>query len=152
MALKIIGSVNLGFAAGCAQLYLSAVHGRCDRHGACPPVIDRFRQGPQWNLGVGETEMNSPRCNRQSLCSTDHSWDHLLGARKATSTTADFYAADSRLTRAQNGFCAARRLVVCAAAFLGVTGLTALYVHGRAFFFSMRFWPLVRLLASVPVF
>src|SRR5271154_3094790 len=43
-----------------------------------------------------------------------------------TSTAADFYAADSKLTAAQNGFALAGDWC-SAAAFLGFTGLTALY-------------------------
>ncbi len=47
-------------------------------------------------------------------------------AAKRTSTTAGFYAADSGLTAAQNGFALAGDWC-SAAAFLGFTGLTALY-------------------------
>ena len=47
-------------------------------------------------------------------------------AARRTSTTADFYAADSQLTAAQNGFALAGDWC-SAAAFLGFTGLTALY-------------------------
>src|ERR1700751_5106928 len=47
-------------------------------------------------------------------------------AAKRTSTTADFYAADSQLTAAQNGFALAGDWCR-AAAFLGFTGLTTLY-------------------------
>src|SRR5260370_13611545 len=47
-------------------------------------------------------------------------------AARRTRTTADFYAAGKGLTSAQNGFALAG--VWCsAAAFLGFTGLTALY-------------------------
>jgi len=54
-------------------------------------------------------------------------------AAKRTSTTADFYAADSQLTAAQNGFALAgdwlqRR------GFLGFTGLTALFGMDGAFY------------------
>ena len=54
-------------------------------------------------------------------------------AAKRTSTTADFYAADSRLTAAQNGFALAGDWC-SAAAFLGFTGLTALYGMDGAFY------------------
>jgi cation/acetate symporter len=47
-------------------------------------------------------------------------------AAKRTKTTSEFYAADSRLTAAQNGFALAGDWC-SAAAFLGFTGLTALY-------------------------
>ena len=54
-------------------------------------------------------------------------------AAKRTSTTADFYAADSRLTAAQNGFALAGDWC-SAAAFLGFTGLTSLYGMDGAFY------------------
>jgi cation/acetate symporter len=54
-------------------------------------------------------------------------------AAKRTSTTADFYAADSGLTSAQNGFALAGDWC-SAAAFLGFTGLTALYGMDGAFY------------------
>jgi cation/acetate symporter len=54
-------------------------------------------------------------------------------AAKRTSTTADFYAADSALTSAQNGFALAGDWC-SAAAFLGFTGLTALYGMDGAFY------------------
>jgi len=54
-------------------------------------------------------------------------------AAKRTSTTADFYAADSTLTSAQNGFALAGDWC-SAAAFLGFTGLTALYGMDGAFY------------------
>src|SRR5271170_7219310 len=54
-------------------------------------------------------------------------------AAKRTSTTADFYAADSGLTAAQNGFALAGDWC-SAAAFLGFTGLTALYGLDGAFY------------------
>jgi cation/acetate symporter len=54
-------------------------------------------------------------------------------AAKRTSTTADFYAADSALTAAQNGFALAGDWC-SAAAFLGFTGLTALYGMDGAFY------------------
>ena len=54
-------------------------------------------------------------------------------AAKRTSTTADFYAADSQLTAAQNGFALAGDWC-SAAAFLGFTGLTALYGMDGAFY------------------
>lgn len=54
-------------------------------------------------------------------------------AAKRTATTADFYAADSRLTAAQNGFALAGDWC-SAAAFLGFTGLTALYGMDGAFY------------------
>ena len=54
-------------------------------------------------------------------------------AAKRTSTTADFYAADSGLTAAQNGFALAGDWC-SAAAFLGFTGLTALYGMDGAFY------------------
>src|SRR5271154_4838239 len=47
-------------------------------------------------------------------------------AAKHTRTTSDFYAADGTLTAAQNGFALAGDWC-SAAAFLGFTGLTALY-------------------------
>src|SRR6266481_9590280 len=47
-------------------------------------------------------------------------------AARRTATTSDFYAADGRLTAAQNGFALAGDWC-SAAAFLGFTGLTALY-------------------------
>src|SRR5258708_16674909 len=47
-------------------------------------------------------------------------------AARRTRTTSDFYAADSQLTAAQNGFALAGDWC-SAAAFLGFTGLTALY-------------------------
>src|SRR5258705_6035765 len=52
---------------------------------------------------------------------------------KRTSTTDDFYAADSRLTAAQNGFALAGDWC-SAGAFLGFTGLTALYGMDGAFY------------------
>lgn len=54
-------------------------------------------------------------------------------AAKQTKTTSDFYAADSRLTAAQNGFALAGDWC-SAAAFLGFTGLTALYGMDGAFY------------------
>src|SRR5271170_5461860 len=54
-------------------------------------------------------------------------------AAKRTSTTADFYAADSGLTAAQNGFALAGDWC-SAAAFLGFTGLTALFGMDGAFY------------------
>src|SRR6202008_3669917 len=48
-------------------------------------------------------------------------------------TTSDFYAADSQLTAAQNGFALAGDWC-SAAAFLGFTGLTALYGMDGAFY------------------
>jgi cation/acetate symporter len=54
-------------------------------------------------------------------------------AAKRTRTTADFYAADSQLTAAQNGFALAGDWC-SAAAFLGFTGLTALYGMDGAFY------------------
>ncbi|MGH6643343.1 MAG: sodium:solute symporter family transporter, partial [Bradyrhizobium sp.] len=54
-------------------------------------------------------------------------------AARRTSTTADFYAADSQLTAAQNGFALAGDWC-SAAAFLGFTGLTALYGMDGAFY------------------
>src|SRR6201985_2350555 len=55
-----------------------------------------------------------------------------LAARR-TATTSDFYAADGRLTAAQNGFALAGDWC-SAAAFLGFTGLTALYGMDGAFY------------------
>ncbi len=52
-------------------------------------------------------------------------WITYWAARR-TRTTSDFYAADSQLTAAQNGFALAGDWM-SAAAFLGFTGLTALY-------------------------
>jgi len=54
-------------------------------------------------------------------------------AARQTATTSDFYAADSRLTAAQNGFALAGDWC-SAAAFLGFTGLTALYGMDGAFY------------------
>jgi cation/acetate symporter len=54
-------------------------------------------------------------------------------AAKHTSTTSDFYAADNRLTAAQNGFALAGDWC-SAAAFLGFSGLTALYGMDGAFY------------------
>jgi len=54
-------------------------------------------------------------------------------AAKRTATTADFYAADSQLTASQNGFALAGDWC-SAAAFLGFTGLTALYGMDGAFY------------------
>src|SRR5262249_55208615 len=54
-------------------------------------------------------------------------------AAMRTATTADFYAADSQLTAAQNGFALAGDWC-SAAAFLGFTGLTALYGMDGAFY------------------
>jgi len=54
-------------------------------------------------------------------------------AAKRTATTSDFYAADSQLTAAQNGFALAGDWC-SAAAFLGFTGLTALYGMDGAFY------------------
>ncbi len=54
-------------------------------------------------------------------------------AAKRTSTAAGFYAADGRLTAAQNGFALAGDWC-SAAAFLGFTGLTALYGMDGAFY------------------
>jgi len=60
-------------------------------------------------------------------------------AAKRTSTTADFYAADSALTSAQNGFALAGDWC-SAAAFLGFTGLTALYGMAARSMPSDRWW------------
>ena len=60
-------------------------------------------------------------------------------AAKRTSTTADFYAADSQLTAAQNGFALAGDWC-SAAAFLGFTGLDRTLRHGRR---VLRLGPLV---------
>lgn len=54
-------------------------------------------------------------------------------AARRTTTTSDFYAADSGLTAAQNGFALAGDWC-SAAAFLGFTGLTALYGMDGAFY------------------
>jgi cation/acetate symporter len=54
-------------------------------------------------------------------------------AAKRTRTTNDFYAADNRLTGAQNGFALVGDWC-SAAAFLGFTGLTALYGMDGAFY------------------
>jgi cation/acetate symporter len=54
-------------------------------------------------------------------------------AAKRTRTTSDFYAADNRLSAAQNGFALAGDWC-SAAAFLGFTGLTALYGMDGAFY------------------
>jgi cation/acetate symporter len=54
-------------------------------------------------------------------------------AARRTSTTADFYAADSKLTAAQNGIALAGDWC-SAAAFLGFSGLTALYGMDGAFY------------------
>lgn len=54
-------------------------------------------------------------------------------AAKRTRTTSEFYAADRRLTAAQNGFALAGDWC-SAAAFLGFTGLTALYGMDGAFY------------------
>jgi cation/acetate symporter len=54
-------------------------------------------------------------------------------AAKRTTTTSDFYAADSQLTASQNGFALAGDWC-SAAAFLGFTGLTALYGMDGAFY------------------
>src|ERR1700752_898645 len=54
-------------------------------------------------------------------------------AARRTATTSDFYAADGRLTAAQNGFALAGDWC-SAAAFLGFTGLTALYGMDGAFY------------------
>ncbi len=54
-------------------------------------------------------------------------------AARRTHTTSDFYAADSQLTAAQNGFALAGDWC-SAAAFLGFTGLTALYGMDGAFY------------------
>src|SRR6266404_5566900 len=54
-------------------------------------------------------------------------------AAKRTATTSDFYAADSQLTASQNGFALAGDWC-SAAAFLGFTGLTALYGMDGAFY------------------
>ncbi|MGR4932254.1 cation acetate symporter [Bradyrhizobium sp. CAR08] len=54
-------------------------------------------------------------------------------AAKRTATTGDFYAADSALTAAQNGFALAGDWC-SAAAFLGFSGLTALYGMDGAFY------------------
>ena len=54
-------------------------------------------------------------------------------AAKRTQTTSEFYAADRRLTAAQNGFALAGDWC-SAAAFLGFTGLTALYGMDGAFY------------------
>jgi cation/acetate symporter len=54
-------------------------------------------------------------------------------AAKRTSTTADFYAADSKLTASQNGIALAGDWC-SAAAFLGFSGLTALYGMDGAFY------------------
>lgn len=54
-------------------------------------------------------------------------------AARRTATASDFYAADSGLTAAQNGFALAGDWC-SAAAFLGFTGLTALYGMDGAFY------------------
>src|SRR5258708_26812394 len=54
-------------------------------------------------------------------------------AARRTHPTSDFYAGDSQLTAAQNGFALAGDWC-SAAAFLGFTGLTALYGMGGAFY------------------
>jgi len=54
-------------------------------------------------------------------------------AARRTATTSDFYAADSGLTAAQNGFALAGDWC-SAAAFLGFTGLTALYGMDGGFY------------------
>ena len=54
-------------------------------------------------------------------------------AAKRTKTRSDFYAADSQLTAAENGFALAGDWC-SAAAFLGFTGLTALYGMDGAFY------------------
>lgn len=54
-------------------------------------------------------------------------------AAKRTKTTSEFYAADSQLTASQNGFALAGDWC-SAAAFLGFTGLTALYGMDGAFY------------------
>jgi len=54
-------------------------------------------------------------------------------AAKRTRTASEFYAADSRLTAAQNGFALAGDWC-SAAAFLGFSGLTALYGMDGAFY------------------
>jgi len=54
-------------------------------------------------------------------------------AARRTATTSDFYAADSGLTAAQNGFALAGDWC-SAAAFLGFSGLTALYGMDGAFY------------------
>jgi cation/acetate symporter len=54
-------------------------------------------------------------------------------AARRTATTSDFYAADSGLTAAQNGFALAGDWA-SAAAFLGFSGLTALYGMDGAFY------------------
>lgn len=54
-------------------------------------------------------------------------------AARRTKTTSDFYAADNRLTASQNGFALAGDWC-SAAAFLGFTGLTALYGMDGAFY------------------
>src|SRR5262249_20525162 len=54
-------------------------------------------------------------------------------AARRTHTASDFYAADRRLTAAQNGFALAGDWC-SAAAFLGFTGLTALYGMDGAFY------------------
>src|ERR1700689_2597909 len=54
-------------------------------------------------------------------------------AARRTHTTSDFYAAGSSLTAAQNGFALAGDWC-SAAAFLGFTGLTALYGMDGAFY------------------
>ena len=54
-------------------------------------------------------------------------------AAKRTKTRSDFYAADSQLTAAENGFALAGDWC-SAAAFLGFTGLTALFGMDGAFY------------------
>lgn len=54
-------------------------------------------------------------------------------AAKRTKTTSEFYAADSQLTASENGFALAGDWC-SAAAFLGFTGLTALYGMDGAFY------------------
>ena len=54
-------------------------------------------------------------------------------AARHTSTTSEFYAAGNRLTAAQNGFALAGDWC-SAAAFLGFSGLTALYGMDGAFY------------------
>src|SRR5271154_5051286 len=89
-----------------------------------PASSIRSRHGPRWRLPGGETEMSLTLGIFIIILLITLRITYWAARR--THTTSDFYAADSQLTAVQNGFALAGDWC-SAAAFLGFTGLTALY-------------------------
>ena len=131
MGIKVIGSVNLGFVLIAFNYLLSwvlaIVYGRI--------AADKFdplaARAAAAIAGTGSCDEHHARHFHRH--SPDHARHHLLGGEAHARPRADFYAADSRLTAAQNGFALAGDWC-SAAAFLGFTGLTALYGMDGAFY------------------